>query len=64
MRDPRDYGVNAEYPVPDFAFGEIVTLSCNAALQGPLITMAKRMIMLSAANFRFPPVVSIDANGP
>jgi hypothetical protein len=29
MRDLRDYGVKAEYPVPDFALGETVTLSSN-----------------------------------
>lgn len=29
MRDLRDYGVKADYPVPDFALGETVTLSSN-----------------------------------
>jgi hypothetical protein len=29
MRDLREYGVKAEYPVPDFALGETVTLSSN-----------------------------------
>lgn len=29
MRDLRDYGVKADYPVPDFALGEAVTLSSN-----------------------------------
>lgn len=29
MRDLRDYGVKAEYPVPDFALGDTITLSSN-----------------------------------
>lgn len=29
MRDLRDYGVKADYPAPDFALGETVTLSSN-----------------------------------
>ncbi|MEX4005287.1 hypothetical protein AB4Y38_41400 [Paraburkholderia sp. EG285A] len=29
MRNLRDYGAKAEYPIPDFAFGETVTLSSN-----------------------------------
>ncbi len=29
MSDLRDYGVKADYPVPEFALGEIVTLSSN-----------------------------------
>ncbi|MFD1986231.1 hypothetical protein ACFSOZ_27675 [Mesorhizobium newzealandense] len=29
MRDLRDHGVKADYPVPDFALGETVTLSSN-----------------------------------
>lgn len=29
MRDLREYGVKAEYPVPDFSLGENVTLSSN-----------------------------------
>lgn len=29
MRDLRDYGVKADYPAPDFALGETITLSSN-----------------------------------
>jgi hypothetical protein len=29
MRDLRDYGVKSEYPMPDFAIGDTVTLSSN-----------------------------------